>query len=157
MRRILTCCGIVGLLFWAGPNWNTANKASAVSISGSGVEMAGHVPSWVRWPQNARIDSAKVEENAATGALSGIVQVTVSGDLPTVEGAFIQNLRDGGYAVHKVTLPADRFFGAFSALEAVDSSAHRRINVVLRDEPWSASARIFFIETPQKPLAGEAA
>jgi hypothetical protein len=41
MRQILACCGIVGMLFWAGPTWKAANTAAAVvSISGSGTEMA---------------------------------------------------------------------------------------------------------------------
>jgi hypothetical protein len=87
--------------------------------------------------------------------LSGIVHVIVAGELTAVGDAFIRSLSDGGYTVRKVTLPADEFFGTFSALEATDARAHRRINVVLRNEPWSESARIF--ETPEKMPFSESA
>jgi hypothetical protein len=149
MRQILACCGILGLLFSSGSAWKAANtEAANVSISGSGMEMAAHVPGWVYWPANARIDAAKIDQNAATGEYSGIVQATLTGDLPAAEGDFVRGLSASGFTVRKVTLPEDTLFGAFSVLEAVDARRHRRINIVLRDQPWAESVRIFFIEEP---------
>ena len=155
MRQVLACCGIAGVLFSAVPAWKAGNTSAAtVSISGSGLEMETHVPAWVYWPAGGRIETAKVEKNVATGGFSGVVQITLSGELPAAEADFIQNLGTAGYTVRKIQLPADAFFGAYSVIEATDDRAHRRINIVLRNEPWSESARIFFIEEP-KPVSAD--
>jgi hypothetical protein len=157
MRRIVACCGIVALLVWAAPNWKAANTSAAVvSISGSGMEMAMHVPAWVYWPAGAKIELANVDQNAATGGLSGTVEVALAGELTTTENDFIGALTAAGYSVRKATLPADRLFGAYSVLEAINAGEHRRVNIVLRQEPWVESARIFFIEEPTPAPLGSA-
>jgi hypothetical protein len=158
MRRFIACCGVLVMLVWVGPSWKAANTSAAmVSISGSGLEMTAQVPAWVYWPAGARIQSANVKQNAATGQLSGVVEVMLKSDLGSTEDIIVRDLGAVGYAVRKIMLPADSLFGAYSVLEATDAREHRRINIVLRNEPWAESARIFFVEDPKPQPAGKAA